>query len=140
LGITLAELSAATVWTRLTTPPDAAGVLTPFAALYLAVFAAGFVASAYVTGPAAEAIARNPAQLSGLRHWARIGLWIFGAGLFFFGMRALQINPLSFAAPIWLALSTIAAIIFIIRCASWWRITYPALLARDPNVPIADSR
>jgi hypothetical protein len=109
-------------------------------ALFLVVFAVGFVLAAYVTGPAAEAITRDPTQLSGLRHWGGIGLWIFGAGLFFFGMRALQINPLSFAAPIWIVLSTIAALIFIIRCASWWRTTYPTLLARDANLPTANSQ
>jgi hypothetical protein len=104
------------------------------------VFAAGFVVSAYVTGPAAERIARDLAQLSGLRHWGGVGLWIFGTGLFFFGMRALQINPLSFGAPIWLLLCTTAAIIFTIRCASWWRTTYPALLLPQPNSSTANSQ
>lgn len=116
------------VWARLITPPDASGVLTPVTALYLAIFAVGFVVCAYVTGPAAAGIARNPVQLDGFRHWGGLGLWVFGAGLFFFAIRALQINPLTFGAPLWLLLSTIALVIYALRCAHWWRATYPTLV------------
>jgi hypothetical protein len=46
-----------------------------------------------------------------VRRNARIALWIFGAGLFFFGVRALGINPFSFGAPIWLWLCLLALVV-----------------------------
>ena len=110
-------------------------MLRPAAALFLAVFAAGFVVSAFLTAPAAARIARNPVQLYGFQHWGSVGLWVFGAGLFFFGVRALQINPLSFGAPIWLLLCVIALVVFLFRCVSWWRTTYPALIGGNSSPP-----
>ena len=125
----------AAIWSWLNTPPGFREVLDPFGALYLIVFSLGFVVSAYLAGPGADWLARNPIQLAGIQHWAAAGLWIFGAGLFFFGMRALQINPLSFGEPIWMVASVIALLIAVVRCAEWWRTVYPAeLAAHVPSV------
>jgi hypothetical protein len=121
------------------TPPDASAVLTPLAAVFLAVFAVGFLVSAHVTGPAAVGIARNPVQLHGFRHWGGIGLWVFGAGLFFFAMRAFQINPLTLGAPFWLLLSAFALVIYAVRCLHWWRTTYPAQLRLETTRAAEDS-
>jgi hypothetical protein len=116
-------------WTWLNTPPTVEQVLDPFAVVYLLVFGVGFVASAYLNGPHAAPLAGNAIQREGIVHWSFVGLWIFGPGLFFFGVRALQINPLSMGEPIWLVASVIAAAIAGIRCVQWWRTTYPALIA-----------
>jgi cell division protein FtsW (lipid II flippase) len=108
------------LWSWLTTPPTYESVLDPFAALYLAVFSIGFVFSAYASGPGANRFDHD-ARFEGMQRWATAGIGVFGAGLFFFAVRALQINPLSFGAPIWMLASVIALAIFAVRFAIWWK-------------------
>ena len=115
--------------TWLGTPPTKDEVIDPFGAFCLLLLVPGFVASAYLAGPGANRLAKNPVQLAGIRHWASIGSLVFGAGLFFFGVRAMQINPLSFGQPIWLLGSIVAVVIAATRCVDWWRPVYPAKLA-----------
>ncbi len=119
----------ASLWSWLNTPPTAGDVLDPFGVVCVIVFAIGFLTCAYLSGPGVQRISRNPIQLAGLRHWATVGLWVFGPGLFFFTVRAMQINPLSFGEPIWLVGNGIALVVVAIRCVDWWRTTYPAQLA-----------
>ncbi len=116
------------IW--LSSPPTKDGVLDLFGAFCLLLLAPGFVVSAYLAGPGAVRLAKNLVQLAGIRHWASIGLWLFGAGLFFFGVRAMQINPLSFGQPIWLLGSIVAIVYAATRCVERWRTVYPADLAR----------
>lgn len=126
----------AAFWTWLNTPPTYDQILNPFGAIYLLLFAAGFVVSAWLYGPGAAQLGSNNARTAGLRHWSYVGLWIFGPGLFFFGVGALQINPLSFGEPIWLVGSVIALLIAGFRCVHWWRLVYPRqLLPAAPPPP-----
>jgi hypothetical protein len=118
-------------WIWLTTPPETAGVHDWFGASYLVVFGLGFVVSAYLSGPGAESISADPLALAGARQWAAVGVGFFGVGLFFFGVRALQINPVSLGAPFWMAGWTIVTIVVVIRCLSWWRTVYPTLRAEQ---------
>ena len=117
------------LWTWLNTPPAKGEVLDPVGVVSLLLFAPGFVVSAYLSGPGADRLAKDPVQLAGIRYCASLGLWVFGAGLFFFGARALQINPLSFGEPKWLV-GSVVAVIFAARCVAWWRTDYPVRLAR----------
>jgi len=122
------------IWVWLNTPPTVGDVIDLFCMVYLAIFALGFLASVYLGGSGAERLAPNAIQRDGIRHWARVGQWNFGTGLFFFGVRALQINPLSFGEPIWLVGSLLALLVAAIRCVDWWRTTYRAQLeAHDPR-------
>src|SRR5829696_7952636 len=73
------------LWTWLSTPPAMGDVLDLFGALYLLLFAPGYLLSAYLAGPGADRLAKDPLQLAGIKHWASTSLWVFGAGLFFFG-------------------------------------------------------
>ena len=118
------------LWTWLSRPPAKDEVLDLFGILCLLALAPGYVLSAYLAGSGANRLAKDPVQLAGIRHWASIGLWVFGAGLFFFGARVLQINPLWFGAPIWLLGSIVAIVFAAARCLDWWRTVYPAELAR----------
>jgi hypothetical protein len=118
------------VWSWLTTPPSTDSVFDAFGTVYFGVFLVGFVISAYLSGSAAETISRNPIQHAGIKHWAAVGLAAFGTGLFFFLVRALQINPLSFAAPLWMVGCTVALLATGVRCLAWWRTHYPAELAQ----------
>jgi hypothetical protein len=112
-------------WTWLSTAPAKGEVLDLFAALCLLLFAPGFVLSAYFVGLGADRLGKDPVQLAGIKHWASIGVWVFGTGLFFFGVRVLQINPLSFGAPIWLLVSVLAIVFVTTRCLDWWLSVYP---------------
>jgi len=128
------------LWTWLSTPPGTNEVLDLFGALCLLLFAPGFVLSAYLTGPGAARLAKNSIQFAGIRYWATIGLWVFGAGLFFLGVRALQINPLSFGAPIWLIVSILAVVFAATRCIDWWLTVYPAERGRRFTVETVHPR
>ena len=130
------------LWTWLSTPPSKGDVLNLFGAFCLLLFAPGYLLSAYLAGPGAAWLGKDPVQLAGIRRWASIGLWVFGVGLFFFGARLLQINPLWFGAPIWLVGSIVGVIFAAIRCLGWWRTDYPAERARrltaDSVYPLPD--
>jgi hypothetical protein len=130
------------LWTWLSTPPANGDVLDLFGAVCLLLFAPGFVFSAYLAGPGAGRLAKDPIQLAGIRRWASIGLWVFGAGLFFFGARVLQINPLWFGAPVWLVGSFVAVVFAGVRCLDWWRTVYPMERARrfsaDSIYPVSE--
>jgi len=131
-----------TLWNWLSTPPGKEEVLDLFGVICLLLFVPGFVVSAYLAGPGADRLAKDPVQLAGARYCASIGLWVFGAGLFFFGARVMQINPLSFGEPKWLLASIIAVIFAAARCIDWWRTEYRAERARrvpaDTIYPLAD--
>jgi hypothetical protein len=118
------------LWSWLSTPPATGEVLDALGVFSLLLFAPGFVVSAYIAGPGADRLAKDLVQIAGIRYWASIGLWVFGAGLFFFGVRAIQINPLSFGEPKWLLASIVAVIIAAARCLQWWRTDYQAELER----------
>src|SRR5215211_6808229 len=130
------------LWTWLSTPAAKDDVLDLFGALCLLLFAPGYLLSAYLAGPGADRLSKDPVQLAGIREWASIGLWVFGAGLFFFGARVLQINPLSFGEPKWLLGSVVAVIFAAARCVDWWRTEYRAERARrapaNTVYPLAD--
>ena len=116
-------------WDSLTRTPAAEEVFSLPAMLFFVVFAIGFVASAFLSNQGARRFGSNPVKRRAIQHCATIALYIFGAGLFFFGVRALNINPFSFGSPIWLWLSVIALIVFALYCYRYWTTTYPARLA-----------
>src|SRR5687768_11215966 len=118
------------LWIWLSTPPGKSEVLDPFGPFCLLLLVPGFVTSAYLSGPGAGRLAKDPVQLAGVKYCASIGLWVFGAGLFFFGVRVMQINPLSFGEPKWLLGSVVAIVFATARCVDWWRTEYPAALSR----------
>jgi hypothetical protein len=119
------------LWTWLSTPPSKGEVLDPFGVFCLLLLVPGFVISAYLAGPGANRLAKDSVQLAGVKYCASIGLWVFGAGLFFFGVRVMQINPLSFGEPKWLHGSVVAIVVAAVRCVDWWRTEYPAVLSRS---------
>lgn len=119
------------LWTWLNTPPALPDVLDPFAIAYAAVFTLGFLAAAYLAGPAGSTLARDTHHADAIHHWSTVGLWLFGPGLFFLVIRLLQINPLSFGEPIWLIGSLLALLIAALRFAAWRRKEYPSQFAPD---------
>lgn len=106
-------------WDYLTSAPVAGEIFGPFSALFLLLFAGGFIAAAYLyyrpwTKPVGDYIRRKT-----VRKASSIALWVFGTGLFFFLIRLLQINPFTFGERIWIYLCFLAfaimAILFAVR-------------------------
>ena len=118
-------------WDQLTTPPSSGDVLEPFAVAYAALFLAGFVACAYLyyrpwTRPFGRLFRRRSVIKA-----TGIGMWAFGIGLFFFLIRILQIDPLTFGRPVWMWLSILDLLVFMALIAlSWNRSRAEATAAR----------
>ncbi len=115
-------------WDNLTRTPAAEDVFSLPALVYFVIFAIGFVAAAFLANQGANRVANHPVKRRAIQHCAGIAVYVFGAGLFFFGVRALNINPFSFGSPIWMWLSVIALIGLAVYCYRYWRTTYPARL------------
>lgn len=115
-------------WDSLTRTPAAADVFSLPALVYFAVFVVGFVGAAYLANQGGRRLASHPVKRRALQHCAGIALYVFGAGLFFFGVRALNINPFSFGSPIWMWLSLVALIGLVVYCYRYWQTTYPTRL------------
>ena|SRR5690242_12238256 len=105
------------MWDALTTPAGVADVFSPLADIFLAVFCVGFIVSILLYNGGARRVASHPMTRRALRRAGGWGIGIFGAGLFFFGVRALQINPFGFGMPLWLWLCTLAAIVLVVWTA-----------------------
>lgn len=108
-------------WDYLTSAPQPGEIFGPFSALYLLVFAAGFIGAAYVyyhpwARPIGEYVRRKTACKA-----ATIALWVFGTGLFFFLVRLLQINPFTFGERIWLYLCLLALLVMTLLFAARFR-------------------
>lgn len=99
-------------WNYLTTRPGENEVFGPFAILFLIAFAAGFLISIVVYNGAARKLFPNPVLHRMARRWAGWATAIFGFGLFFFAVRALQISLLTFEMRIWMWLSILAVFLF----------------------------
>lgn len=95
-------------WDYLTTRPGENEVFGPFAVLFLIAFAGGFLASIVVYNGGARRVFPNPVIHRMARRWAAWALVIFGLGLFFFVVRALQISLLTFEMRLWMWLSILA--------------------------------
>jgi hypothetical protein len=112
-------VSAEAIAAWLVTTSSASVVLGPFGLLYLVIFSLGFVVTAYIAGPVADRLRSDPARASLLSQRAKMGMNVFGAGLFFLGMRTLQIDALPFGWPIWLVASAVAAAVYLMQCLRW---------------------
>ena len=89
-------------WDYLSTVPGPNEVFGPLAILYLVFFVVGFVVSLVVYNNQGKKLFPNPVIFRLVRRWAGWTSVIFGAGIFFFLIRALQINPFTFAMRFWM--------------------------------------
>jgi cytochrome c biogenesis protein CcdA len=89
-------------WDYLSTVPGPNEVFGPLAIIYLAIFGAGFALSLLIYNNQGKKIFPNPVMFRIFRRWAGWAAFVFGAGIFFFLIRALQINPFTFAMRFWM--------------------------------------
>jgi hypothetical protein len=100
-------------WDYLTTRPGENEVFGPFAIIFLAVFGIGFIVSAVVYSNGGRGLIPDPVLRRMARRWSGWAMTAFGLGLFFFAIRWLQINPLSFGLRIWLWLSWLTLLVLV---------------------------
>ena len=122
-------------WDYLTTQPASGDVLDGFTIVFAALMLLGFVVTAYVhyrpwTRPFGTMFRRRSVLKA-----TTIGMWVFGIGLFFFLIRLLQINPFSFGEPIWMWLSLLGVVAFVVMVGLSWN---SSRVTRQPVV--ADTR
>jgi hypothetical protein len=85
-------------------------VFGPLAILYLVVFVAGFIVSLAIYNNQGKKLFPNPIMFRLVRRWAGWTSVIFGAGIFFFLIRAIQINPFTFAMRFWMWVTVLALV------------------------------
>jgi hypothetical protein len=115
-------------WDYLTTRPGENEVFGPFAVLYLTVFALGFLITIIVYNGGARKIFPNPVLHRMARKWSGFAVTLFGLGLFFFGIRALQITLLTFEMRIWMWLCILALVLLAGYAAYDYQRTYPSAM------------
>jgi len=115
-------------WDYLTTVPGTDEVFGPLALVFLVVFGVGFVASIVLSNDGARRYVAHPLKRRAIRRGSSIAMTVFGVGLFFFGIRVLQINPFSFGMRLWLWLSLLVAVIMVAYFAYYLRTAYPVAL------------
>jgi hypothetical protein len=97
-------------WDYLSTVPGPNEVFGPLAILYLIVFVAGFIVSLAIYNNQGKKLFPNPIMFRLVRRWAGWTSVIFGAGIFFFLIRAIQINPFTFAMRFWMWVTVLALV------------------------------
>lgn len=115
-------------WSYLTTRPGENEVFGPFAILFLIFFAVGFLVTLVVYNGGARGLFKNPVLYRLARRWSTWGLTLFGLGLFFFVIRALQITMLTFEMRIWMWLCILSFFGWIGYMIYDYRRTYPAAM------------
>lgn len=95
----------------LTTRPTADEVLNPFIVVSMVVFAIVLIASGFYSArPWSPPFGKAQSK----RFVGKAAMWLgwpAGLGLFFTIVRLLQIDPITFGRPIWIALSWVALIV-----------------------------
>jgi len=109
-------------WDYLNTVPPSNDIIDGWSMVCLIVFGAGFLLASnafYRPGmpPFRGKFGRKSVQFA-----AGIALWICGAGLFFFLVQLLQIDPFTFGRRIWMFLTLLAVIAFAgVIAWRWWQ-------------------
>lgn len=116
-------------WDYLTTVPGPNEVFGPLAVLFLILFGVGFAISVVLYNGWGRAAFPNPVLFRMARRWAAWGVVVFGLGIFFFVIRAVQINPFTFGERIWLWLCFLGVLAWLAVVAWDLRTNYPPLLA-----------
>lgn len=115
-------------WQYLTTVPGPNEVFGPFALGYVVLFGIGFVVSVFLYNDVVRRYANHSVKRRTIRRGAGIAMTVFGVGLFFFGIRVLQINPFGFGMRLWLWLTFLAAVAMFLYFAYYLRTAYRAAL------------
>ncbi len=111
-------------WDYLSTVPGQNEVFGPLAIIYLAIFIVGFIFALVIYNNQGKQLFSNPAMYNLFRRWSGWAATVFGAGLFFFLIRALQINPFTFAMRFWMWVTLLALVVIFVFMVLDYRKNY----------------
>jgi amino acid transporter len=113
-------------WDYLTSAPPEADVLSSAAILFAIVFAGGFLLSSIISYR--PRLVSKYFRKRRVSRAAGISMWVFGIGLFFFLIRLMQINPITFGNRIWMVLMAIIVFTLIV----WLLFAFGVAVRRGP--------
>lgn len=116
-------------WDYLSTVPGQNEVWGPFAILYVAIYGIGFVVSVVLYNGGGRSLFPNHVMYRMLKRWSSWALLVFGAGLFFFVVRAIQINPFTFAMRFWMWVTVLGLVALMALVALDFQRRYVSTLA-----------
>jgi hypothetical protein len=109
-------------WDYLNTVPPSNDVIDGWSILLLIVFGAGFIVSSLLFYRPGIPPFRGKFRRKAVQFGAGTGMWIFGFGLFFFLIQLLQIDPFTFGRRIWMFLTFVVSICFLVAVAArYWQ-------------------
>ena len=112
-------------WDYLSTKPTSNEVFGVFAISFLVIFGVGFLVSLVIYSGGGRRLLRDAVLRKMAVRWSAWVMTICGLGLFFFLIRALQINPFYFGMRIWLWLCLLALVAFAAYMLYDYRSHYP---------------
>lgn len=115
-------------WNYLTSAPATADTLSNLAILYAIVFAGGFLISSIISYRPRTPFVAKYFRRREVAQATSVAMWIFGLGLFFFIIRILQVNPISFGNRFWMVLMAVLAI----GLGLWVLIAFARAMRRGP--------
>ena len=125
-------------WDHLTATPSTTQVLDALSTTSLIVFAAMFlVVSVLALWPRRWGLRRRIGR-DRYGRWLSVGLWLSSLGLIFLILRFLQIDPLTFARPVWLLVVLAGIAAWLVWLAVMLSVpapaeSYPRQIARRPR-------
>jgi hypothetical protein len=114
-------------WSYLTRVPKGLEAYGPFAIAFVAVFAIGLIASLVVGRWLTRHYRDHALHRRLTRVASQVAAWIFGIGLTFFALRALEVPLLGMRLWLWLCVVALAIALVLAVVYRLWR--YPAALA-----------
>lgn len=111
-------------WDYLTHFPGPDEVFGPFSTAFLIVFLIGFVVATFLYNEGGRYLTPDPVRRRYLRKYAGSLLIPLLLGLFFFGVRILQIDPFTSGRRIWLYLSALGLLAVVAYAANDVRLHY----------------
>ena len=111
-------------WDYLSHFPGPDEIFGPFSTAYLVVFLVGFAVAAFLYNEGGRFLTPDPVRRRYLRKYAGFLLIPLILGLFFFGVRILQIDPFTFGRRIWLYLSALGLLAVVAYAANDIRLRY----------------
>ncbi len=100
-------------WDSLTAVPGTDEIGNSGALAFLLIFLFGFGFAVYLYNAGSRRFFRSRLRRRMIKRGAAIAMTVFGFGLFFYGIAALQINPFSLGVRFWLWMSVLAAALMV---------------------------
>jgi hypothetical protein len=107
-------------WDYLNTVPPSNDVVDGWSILMLIVFGGGFLIASLAFYRPGMPPFRGRFRRKAVQFAAGVALWIFGAGLFFFLIQLLQIDPFTFGRRIWMFLVLLVTIGYVVVIGVRW--------------------